>query len=460
MKHNRTVNWMLLALTALAAACTADEATMPEQAAAPADGGYTYSMHLDMPAPDAAATRAVGTWADGSQVEFFFYTEVSQTGYKGIPGTATYDAKDDSWKLTTNARIPTNATNKDCEARYKKPGSDPSNDFLTAVYYAATTYTLQGDTAVYASVNMTPCNWRLRLRGERGTQFTLTAANIRHCTGDSLHAATAPQAATATIPLTVGNDGYTSYIYGAFAEASTDATLTVTAGGERYTRTVSPSALTTGKSVAVDIPTTTGYASQGWTLIEDKHTTAPTTPLTFDATPAGPQTIAVTSNEAWTATTSDPEWCSVLPRTSTGSGTITVTAQENTTTAARTATITITGQTSGDVTTITVTQEAVGITLSPSSLTFEATGGSQDITVTSNTSWTATVTGGSWCSVTPNSGTNNGTVTVTAQENTGTATRTATITVTAGDITRTATVTQNGKNQVDITPFGDDEDWD
>ena len=80
-------------------------------------------------------------------MEFFFYTGGTATAYSGITGTATYSAKDQSWTLKTNAKIPANATNNDCEARYLKPGTDAASDYLTAVYYAATTYTLQGDCA-------------------------------------------------------------------------------------------------------------------------------------------------------------------------------------------------------------------------------------------------------------------------------------------------------------------------
>jgi hypothetical protein len=64
--------------------------------------------------------------------------------------------------------------------------------------------------------------------------------------------------------------------------------------------------------------------------------------------------------------------------------------------------------------------------------------------VTSNTSWTVT-DNQSWLTVSPTSGSNNGTVTVTAQENTSTSARTATVTVSAtGAPSQTVTVTQSG----------------
>jgi predicted phage tail protein len=85
------------------------------------------------------------------------------------------------------------------------------------------------------------------------------------------------------------------------------------------------------------------------------------------------------------------------------------------------------------------------LTLSPASLTFTATQGAanpanQSITLTSNGSWTA-ADNASWLTVSPTSGFNNGTLTVSV--NTATAAvgnNTGTITVTGGGITRTVSV--------------------
>jgi Viral BACON domain len=64
--------------------------------------------------------------------------------------------------------------------------------------------------------------------------------------------------------------------------------------------------------------------------------------------------------------------------------------------------------------------------------------------VTSNTSWTVT-DNQPWLTVSPASGSNNATVTVTAQQNTGTAARAATVTVSAtGGSSQTVTATQSG----------------
>ena len=83
------------------------------------------------------------------------------------------------------------------------------------------------------------------------------------------------------------------------------------------------------------------------------------------------------------------------------------------------------------------------LTVSPSSLSFSSSSGSQSISITSNVSWTAG-SNQSWLTVSPTSGSNNGTVTATATANTGTGSRTATVTITGGGITRTVAVTQSG----------------
>lgn len=77
-----------------------------------------------------------------------------------------------------------------------------------------------------------------------------------------------------------------------------------------------------------------------------------------------------------------------------------------------------------------------------SSLTFDATAGSQTVTITSNVNWTAS-SDQSWLSVSPTSGSNDGVLTVTTQANPGEP-RSATITLTNGTLTTTISVTQAG----------------
>ena len=82
------------------------------------------------------------------------------------------------------------------------------------------------------------------------------------------------------------------------------------------------------------------------------------------------------------------------------------------------------------------------LTVSASSLSFAAAGENKTFNITSNKSWTVT-SSETWCTLSPASGSNDGSVTVTAAANTGSS-RTATITVKATDnsVTRTVAVTQ------------------
>jgi hypothetical protein len=83
------------------------------------------------------------------------------------------------------------------------------------------------------------------------------------------------------------------------------------------------------------------------------------------------------------------------------------------------------------------------LTVSPTSLTVGAASGSTPVSVTSNVSWTIT-DNQSWLSVSPTSGSNNGSFNVSYTANTSTSSRSGTVTVSGGGITRTIAVTQSG----------------
>ena len=161
------------------------------------------------------------------------------------------------------------------------------------------------------------------------------------------------------------------------------------------------------------------------------------------AAAGGSKTVTVTSNTSWTATSS-ASWLTLSPASGSNNGTITAVAAANTSSSQRTATITVSANGVSSQT-ISVTQSGVSynLTVSPSSLSYTAAGESKTVTVTSNTSWTAT-SSANWLTVSPASGSNNGTITAVATANTSTQQRAATITVSGSGITRTINVTQAG----------------
>lgn len=92
--------------------------------------------------------------------------------------------------------------------------------------------------------------------------------------------------------------------------------------------------------------------------------------------------------------------------------------------------------------TVTITdlrQPAPSLEVSPTLLSFHENGESQSVTVTSTQIWNAS-SNQAWVSVSPASGTNDGSFTVTVQPNASQQSRTATITVTAADLSKTISV--------------------
>ena len=83
------------------------------------------------------------------------------------------------------------------------------------------------------------------------------------------------------------------------------------------------------------------------------------------------------------------------------------------------------------------------LTVSPTSLSVGAASGSSPVSVTSNVSWTVT-DNQSWLSVSPTSGSNNGSFNISYTANTSTSSRSGTVTVSGGGITRTIAVMQSG----------------
>jgi len=154
--------------------------------------------------------------------------------------------------------------------------------------------------------------------------------------------------------------------------------------------------------------------------------------------------VEITSNSSWTVS-SNQAWLTVSPASGTGNGTLTFTAEANTGLSSRTATVTVaaTGATSQ---TITITQAAGDVTLTVSQQALimgQQENSSANVEITSNRSWTAN-SNQAWLTVSPASGTGNGTLTFTAEANTGLSSRTATVTVAAtGATSRTIIITQD-----------------
>lgn len=164
------------------------------------------------------------------------------------------------------------------------------------------------------------------------------------------------------------------------------------------------------------------------------------TVLTFEAG-NGNQTITISSNENWTASNT-AGWLTASPLSGTGGNTtVIVSVSENELPEGREAILVFNSET--QTATVIIMQAAASpfIQLDRTTLNFGHAGGSQNITVSSNDSWT--ISGGTnWLTVSPQSGTGNATISVTASQNEMAEARNAALTFTHGTQTATVEITQ------------------
>ncbi len=221
------------------------------------------------------------------------------------------------------------------------------------------------------------------------------------------------------------------------ANGTNNGTLTINIAANPTTTQRTASITISGGGITRTIPITQAPATAANLVVA-------TTALTIAAAGQSGLAVSVTSNVAWTAS-SNQAWLTVSPTSGSNNGTLTINASANPNATQRTAAITVTG--GGITRTITITQNAaLAANLQVSTNALAAPNGGQNgltATITSNVAWTVS-TNQTWVTVSPASGSNNGTLTINIAQNPNMTQRTATITITGGGITRTITVTQEG----------------
>lgn len=113
--------------------------------------------------------------------------------------------------------------------------------------------------------------------------------------------------------------------------------------------------------------------------------------------------INVESNIEWTCSSSS--WLDVSASNTNGNGAVTVKVPANTSATSRSGTVYVKGRTLPSIERkIDITQNAAGVTLDITSLTYSNVSASKNVTVTADAPWTA-ISSSSWIDVIPNSGT-------------------------------------------------------
>ena len=159
---------------------------------------------------------------------------------------------------------------------------------------------------------------------------------------------------------------------------------------------------------------------------QEKTPTLSVSPTSVTLNSDGKATASVSATEGLSWNVADvPSWLSVSPLTGTGNATLSLTAKEDNPSAeARSTTITLSTSSSTLRCQLVVTQPGVQLQLnvSPTTVDFTAAGGTQTLTITSNTTWSILNNASFWlkCNNTTGKveGEGNATITLTATENT------------------------------------------
>ncbi len=198
------------------------------------------------------------------------------------------------------------------------------------------------------------------------------------------------------------------------------------------------------------------------TACEGTQTSLGVTPKTVSVKAEGEAvTVAFSATMDWTATSS-ADWITLSPSSGkSGDIKMTITAKENTSTSPRTATVTVSMPSIQVSDVVTVSQAAAEVipdptlTLSARETTVGAEGGSAQITVETNQTWSAT-SSAQWISVNPASGiAGKVSVVFTIEANPNLEPREGQITFTAGNLTEVFNLTQYAKKPSSVTLSSD-----
>lgn len=166
---------------------------------------------------------------------------------------------------------------------------------------------------------------------------------------------------------------------------------------------------------------------------------------------AGVTTFNVTSNTQWEVS-ENVSWLSISPDNGTNNGVVTVTYADNPSTTARVGRISVFVGRKNIYVTVTQAGSQVALTVTPSVQNVSSYYSNTSFSITSNVNWVVTEAV-SWISVAPQSGSNNGNITVTCTANTTAMARSGQISVTGGGITQIITVNQAGApTSLSVTP--------
>jgi uncharacterized protein (TIGR02145 family) len=247
-----------------------------------------------------------------------------------------------------------------------------------------------------------------------------------------------PVAVTSNLSWTAAVDAAATWVSLTDASATGNGTVTVNAATNPI-----------GSSREATITITAGTITRTVTVTQEAAVLSTEGANYYCAATAWVYDMVLTGNLPWTATLSNPSassWCTVTPSSGAGNDTVKVSITDNNDVVYRAVTINFAAGSLTASFLITQVEPPPTLTLDKTAISATAAAGSYPIAVTSNAIWGVASSAPGWCTVSPASGSRNGTVNVTVTANPTVATRAATVTIAAGTVTKTVGVTQAAGN--------------
>ena len=271
MKNSVKLLLAVLGTVLIAAmSCTKEIAQVIEPEQTPeveVDGGaekFTCKMRLngsrvnyDNPETKAEATDT--TWADGSVIYLRMDSPIGHT-----IGDAIYSASDSLWTVNYYGSLADSVETK-CIAIYTEnmvnyESSVFTFDENTVIYEDAEASYIFIDGELTVTASLKPKTGRIRFVGDSTT--VIKVYGVTHYTSYNISDNTYSKSA-APVKLTVGNDGFTPYLYGHFTDANEPTFKVWVDSTEAYTKYCSKKIFQAGQSGRLTIPTAAKH--NGWT---------------------------------------------------------------------------------------------------------------------------------------------------------------------------------------------------
>lgn len=211
-----------------------------------------------------------------------------------VTGKAVYDNETGYWTVTFNGNL-TEGVETKCETYFFRNSVSESDgnvifDKNTIVYADREASYIFKDGAVLLNANLLPQTARFRFEGEPGTSFIVSG----HCYYSSYNIANNTFEQTVGYEAsTIGDNGYSPYIYGFFDEDNPS--IIVSKDGGTFKRSISTTNYAIGKTGYLSLPTKLSHT--GWSIFNDLAITVNSVTFKMILVEAGMFTMGTTNEQ-------------------------------------------------------------------------------------------------------------------------------------------------------------------